>query len=109
MIPLSLCSDSTADRMGGEQRGNGPLKYGIRTNSEQCCKCGTPSWHSRVGDMAGREEKCVFGVGNVKRNTSMNMLDAKERLVEISQMIRRQEELRERPAREDILEPPCSR
>lgn len=33
--------------------------------------------------MVGREEKRVFGVGNVKRNISMNMLDAKERLVEI--------------------------
>lgn len=64
--------------------------------------------------MAGREEKRVFGIGNVKRNISTNMLEVKERLVEIlqisqiSEMIRRQE-IRERPAREDILEPPLYR
>lgn len=52
--------------------------------------------------MAGREEKRVFGIGNVKRNTNTNMLEVKERLVEIlqisqiSHMIRRQGEASQR-------------
>lgn len=64
---------------------------------------GHPGWHSRAGSLVGREEKRVFGVGN--RNASTNVLDAKEKLVEMSQQMIRQE-LRESSAREDILEPP---